>query len=96
MKVTFGSINTSSLYSKTVPKLNAALDLDPIPDNDVIFNQNVGADIAVSADLVLERMTTYCQILVPAPMVCAATSASLWMVAPFSFCSFITHYRRFS
>jgi hypothetical protein len=37
--------------SKTIPKLNATLDRDPIADDHVVFNQNVRADIAGGADL---------------------------------------------
>ena len=50
VKVTFGPINTSSADAQTVPELDTAFHGDPITDNDVIFNQNVGADIAVSSD----------------------------------------------
>ncbi len=34
-----------------VPKIDAAFDGDPVADHDVVFNENVGVDVATAPDL---------------------------------------------
>jgi hypothetical protein len=35
---------------KTVPQLDATLDRYPIPDHDIIFDENMSADVAICSD----------------------------------------------
>lgn len=37
--------------TQSIPQLNATLDRYPVPDNDVALDQDMGADVALSADL---------------------------------------------
>ncbi len=38
------------LYGHSIPELNSGFDSDPVPDNYIVLNEHVGAEVAIGSD----------------------------------------------